>query len=173
MFPSTSCRNPLCPIPHKVFRTHAAFSRHLNCSSGCLHYIQRGWSATANQRRPPSIHVVTTSTKSPALLHLQFVNGNTTFGAKAKQPSAVTDGIESSKVDMASTDDDFQGFRVDDASKVSPQVTPIHQAFVNTPHASQTFAHPGFTHRVDQKWMAVLLKFMDNINAPDYAFGLI
>jgi hypothetical protein len=26
---------------------------------------------------------------------------------------------------------------------------------------------------VDQKWTAALLKVMDNINAPDYAFGLI
>jgi hypothetical protein len=28
-------------------------------------------------------------------------------------------------------------------------------------------------HTVDQKWTAALLKVMDNINAPDYAFGLI
>ena len=27
--PSTSCRSPLCPIPHKVFRNHAAYSCHL------------------------------------------------------------------------------------------------------------------------------------------------
>ncbi len=81
MFPSTSCCNPLCPIPHKVSRNHAAYSRHCNCSTGCLHYIvQTGWSATANQCHPPSSHVVTTSTKSPVLLHSQFVNGNITFG---------------------------------------------------------------------------------------------
>ena len=28
-------------------------------------------------------------------------------------------------------------------------------------------------HTVDQKWAAALLKVMDYINAPDYAFGLI
>jgi hypothetical protein len=82
MFPSTSCRNPLCPIPRKVFRNHAAYSRHLNCSTGCLHYIQTGWSATANQCHPPSSHMVTTRTKSPALSPSQFVNNNTTFGAE-------------------------------------------------------------------------------------------
>jgi hypothetical protein len=43
----------------------------------------------------------------------------------------------------------------------------------NTPHASQMFAYPGFTHMVDQKWTAVLLKNMNNINTPDFAFGLI
>ena len=32
---------------------------------------------------------------------------------------------------------------------------------------------PILTHTVDQKWTAALLKVMDNINAPDYAFGLI
>jgi hypothetical protein len=34
------------------------------------------------------------------------------------------------------------------------------------------FAYSGFTYTVDQKWTAALLKVMDNINAPDYGFGL-
>ena len=67
MFPSTSCRNPLCPIPYKVFRKHAEYSHHCSCSTGCLHYIQTGWSAIANQC-PPSSHIVTTSTKSAVLM---------------------------------------------------------------------------------------------------------
>jgi hypothetical protein len=138
MFPSTSCRYPLCPIPHKVFRNYAAYSRHFNCSTGCLHYIQTGWSATANQCHPPSSHVVTTCTKSHTLLRSQYVTGDNTFGAEPKQPSSATDGIYSSKVETARTDDDFQGFEADDASKVRPEATPNYQAFVNTPHASQT-----------------------------------
>jgi hypothetical protein len=117
--------------------------------------------------------MVTTSPKSPALLHSQCVNIDTTFEAEPKQPSSATDRINSSKDEMASTDDDFQGFKADNASKVRPEATPNYQAFVNTPHASQTFAYPGFTHTVDQKWTAALLKVMDDINAPDYAFGLI
>jgi hypothetical protein len=118
--------------------------------------------------------VVTTSTKSPALLRSQFVNGNTTFGAEPKQPSSATDGIYSSKVETTSTDDDdFQGFKADDASEVRPEANPNYQALVNTPHESQMFAYPGFLHTVDQKWTAALLKVMDNINALDYAFGLI
>jgi hypothetical protein len=117
--------------------------------------------------------MVTTSTKSPALLRTQFVNGDTTFGAETKRLSSATDGIYSSKVETAGTDDDFQGFETDHASKVRPEATPNHQAFVNTHHASQTFAYPGLRHTVDQKWTAALLKVMDDINAPDYAFGLI
>jgi hypothetical protein len=173
MLPSTSCRNPLCPIPHKVFRNHAAYSCHLNCSTGCLHYIQTGWSVTANQCHPPSSHMVTTITKLPALLRSQFVNGNTTFGAESKRPSSATDRIYSFKDGTARTDDDFQGFEADNASEVRPEATPNNQAFVNTSHASQTFAYPGFTHTVDRKWTAALLKVIDDINAPDYAFGLI
>jgi hypothetical protein len=117
--------------------------------------------------------VVTTSTKSPALLCSQFVNDNTTFGAEPKQPSSATDRIYSSKVETAIVDDDFQGFEADDASKVRPEATPNYQAFANTPHASQTFAYPGFTHMVDQKWTAALSKAMNNINAPDCVFRLI
>ena len=150
MFPSTSRHNPLCPITHKVLRNHAAYSRHLNCSTRCLHYIQTGWSATANQCHPPSSHAVTTSTKSYALSRSQFVNGNTTFGAEPKQQSSSMDGIYSSKVETARTDDDFQGFEADDGSNIRPEATPKYLAFVKTPHASQTFAHPGFTHTVDQ-----------------------
>jgi hypothetical protein len=92
---------------------------------------------------------------------------------ESKQPSLATDGIHSSKAETARTDDDIQGFEADNASKVRQEATPNHQAFVNTPHASQMFAYPGFMHSVDQKWAAALLKVMDNINAPDYAFGLI
>jgi hypothetical protein len=35
------------------------------------------------------------------------------------------------------------------------------------------FAFPGFTHTVDKKWTAALLKATDDINAPDYGFELI
>ena len=79
------------------------------------------------------------------------------------------------RIDVISTAllDDFQGFEADNASDIRPEATPNNQAFINTPHASQTFAYPGFTHTVDQKWTAALLKVMDNINAPDYACGLI
>ncbi len=138
MFPSTSCGNPLCPILHKVFRNHAAYSPHLNCSTGCMHYIWTGWSATANQ-----------STKSPALLRSHIVNGDTTFGA---------DGIYSSKVETARTDDDFQGFEADDASEVKLETTPNYQGFVNTPHAPQMFAYPGFAHTVDQYGLLLIWK---------------
>jgi hypothetical protein len=75
----------------------------------CTIYKPARWSATANQCHPPSSHVVTTSTKSTALLHSQFVNGNTIFASESKQPSLGTDGIYSSKVETARTDDDFQG----------------------------------------------------------------
>ena len=83
------------------------------------------------------------------------------------------DNDYSFKDEEARTDDDFQGFEADNGSHVRPEATPNNQAFVNTPHASQMFAYPGFTHTVDQKWTAALLKVMDNINAPDFAFGLI
>ncbi len=62
--------------------------------------------------------VVTTSTKSPALLQSQFVNSNTTFGAEPKQPSSATGGIYPSNVETARTDDDLQGFESDNASDI-------------------------------------------------------
>jgi hypothetical protein len=112
-----------------------------------LHYIQTEWSATANQcHPPPSSQVVTKSTKSPALLRSQFVNGNTIFRAEPKQPSSSMDDNYSFKDEIARTDDDFHGFEADDGSQDRPEATPNNQAFVITPQASQTFAYPGFTH---------------------------
>ncbi len=93
--------------------------------------------------------------------------------AEPKQPSLATDKIYSSKVETVRTDDDFQGFKADNNSEVRPEAMPNHQPFVNTPHDSQTFDYPEFKHTVDQKCTAALLKVMDDINAPDYAFGLI
>ncbi len=61
------------------------------------------------------------------------------------------DKLYSFQDETARTDDDFQGFKADDGFKIRPEATPNNQAFVNTPHASQTFAYPGFTHTVDQK----------------------
>jgi hypothetical protein len=151
MFPSTSCRKSLCPIPHKVFRNHAAYSRHLNCSTGCLHYIRTKGSATANPCHPPSSHVVTTSTESPALLHSQFVNGDTTLTAEPKQPRSSMDNNHSFHDDTSRNDDELQGFKSDNASDIRPVANQNNQAFVNTPHASQMFVYPGFTHTVDQK----------------------
>jgi hypothetical protein len=98
--------------------------------------------------------VVTTSTKSPARLHSQFVNGDTTLRAEPKQPSSAMDDLYAFQDEMARSDDDFQGFEADNASKIRPEASPNNQAFLITPHASQMFAYPGFMHTVDQKWTA-------------------
>jgi hypothetical protein len=116
--------------------------------------------------------VVTTSTKSPALLRSQFVNGDTTLRADTTQPHSSSGKDHSFHEDTSRNDDDIQGFESDNATDIRPEATPNNQGFVNTPHAFHTFAYPGFTHTVDQKWTAALLKVMDGINAPDYAFHL-
>jgi hypothetical protein len=106
-------------------------------------------------------------------LRSQFVNGDTTLRADTKQPRSLSDKDHSFHEDTSRNYDDIQGFESDNATDIRPGATPNNQGFVNTPHASHTFAYPGFKHTVDQKWTAALLKVMDNINAPDYAFGLI
>ena len=72
--------------------------------------------------------------------------------------------------DVDSSDDDFQGLGADDDSS-EPVLE--RQPFSTKTEASPTFAYPGFMHTIDQKWTAALLKVMDDINASDYAFGLI
>ena len=117
MFASTSCRNPLCPIPHKVFRNHAAYTRHLNSSTGCCQYIRTGTSASANQPLHPAAKVVATSTKSSALLRSQFVNHDHTSAVFLQEPSLATAPIYPPEIDKAaSSDDDFQGLGADDDS---------------------------------------------------------
>ncbi|KAI2511369.1 hypothetical protein MHU86_2980 [Fragilaria crotonensis] len=69
------------------------------------------------------------------------------------------------------TDDNFQCFGAndDDAADAEPELQPC----VDQNKLPQSFAYPGFMHTINQKWTAALLKVMDDINAPDYAFGLI
>jgi hypothetical protein len=87
--------------------------------------------------------VVTTSTKSPALLRSQFDNGDTTLRAEPKQPRSSMDNNHSFHDDTSRTDDDSQGFELDNASDIRPEAAKNNQAFVNTYHASQTFAACG------------------------------
>ena len=101
MFALTSCRNPLCTIPHKVFRNHAAYTRHLNSSTGCSHYIRTGTSASANQPLRPAAMVVATSTKSPVLLQSQFVNNDHTSAVLPQEPSLSAAPIYAPKIDKS------------------------------------------------------------------------
>ena len=80
----------------------------------------------------------------------------------------VNEGID----DDEGTDDDFQaglGANNNDSMDAEPEVQPC----VGQSKLPQSFAYPGFMHTIDQKWTAALLRVMDDINAPDYAFGLI
>ena len=88
-----------------------------------------------------------------------------------QEPSLAAGPIHPPEIDDAvNFDDDFQGLGAEDDSS-EPVIE--RQPFFTETEASPTFASPGFMHTIDQKWTAALLKVMDDINAPDYAFGLI
>jgi hypothetical protein len=113
---------------------------------------------------------VATSTKSPVLLHSQFVNRDNAFAVVPQKANAAPVPIDSFEVETErSADGDCQGLDVDDDSFAATNTQPVS----NPPNAPQTFAYPGLTHTVDHKWTAALLKVMDDINVPDYAYGLI
>lgn len=171
MLSSTSCRNPLCPIPHKVFRTHAAYTRHLNSSTGCLHYIRTGTSVFAKPPVTPPGIVVSTSAQTPAFLRPHFVNLDHSFAMLLQESNGDATPLGIFPNEHQGTDDDFQclGANDNDSADAEPELQPC----VDQNKLPQSFAYPGFMHTIDQKWTAALLKVMDDINAPDYAFGLI
>lgn len=194
----TYCLNPLCPIPHKVFRNHAAYSRHLNSSSGCSHHIRSASTllpsmphiSTIDKRQSFALTttpqlVALSSSKKPALLREQFVN--TTVPPPKKLPSAIVVDTECINecldvhCDVTSKNDKVTDALLNDDNNVHFDDTPEDQNVAHARqedathnHASTSNASPvDFLHTIDQKWTVALLKVLDDINAPDYAFGSI
>ena len=120
---------------------------------------------------PPGI-VVSTSAQTPAFLRPHFVNLEHSFAMLPQESNGdATPLVGTYQNEHQGTDDNFQCFGAndDDSADAEPELQPC----VVQNKLPQSFAYPGFMHTIDQKWTAALLKVMDDINAPDYAFGLI
>ena len=111
--------------------------------------------------------MVVTSAKRPAILRAQIVND-----AFVTFPQAASATAQEPCANVANNDvlHDDHHCVLDDAVDAEAPRTVVATAAALAP---SSYAYPGFMHTIDQKWTANLLKVLDDINAPDYAFGLI
>lgn len=176
------CRNPFCSRGvHKSFGTESAFQKHLAMLPQCKTFLMNQHTGQgshhhtilATKQTPsfPNKVIIATSNKRKCLLRRDVVNDthpefllNTTVLVVPEH--TITEASEPATVDceigeVSSDNDSFDN----DANGCWEDICLVAQG------PSVALTHHSFLHTTDQKWTVDLLKVLDNINAPDYAFG--
>jgi hypothetical protein len=151
---------------HKFFVTERAFTMHFQLAPQCLAFLRRQRATTATSAGTKRIDAILdpavfTSTKRPRQMRGAVVNDIAalpTFGVL----DATDDGFH----DNACFDniDDIQ--ELDETSDDEP-LSPPPACTVRESSSAQ------FMFSTDQKWTIALLKLLDDMNAPDYAFASV
>jgi hypothetical protein len=161
------CYNPHCMSRRNSFATEKAFTMHFQRSPPCLEFVRR------EQTHPPTAPIVQhcanatfddtvfTTTKRPRQLRCEIVN-DILHLAPPSLPFAALPNL-TSEIEEETILDDMQHdiqILVDDT--IEETSCPMQH---DTIASSQSFMFS-----TDQKWTISLLKILDDINAPDYAF---
>jgi hypothetical protein len=161
------CYNPHCMSRRNSFATEKAFTMHFQRSPLCLEFVRR------EQTHPPTAPIVQhcanatfddtvfTTTNRPRQLRCEIVN-DISHLAPPSLPFAALPNL-TSEIEEETILDDMQHdiqILVDDT--IEETSCPMQH---DTIASSQSFMFS-----TDQKWTISLLKILDDINAPDYAF---
>ena len=156
------CYNPHCMSRHKSFSTEKAFTMHFQRSPMCLDFVRQQSNANPT---PPIIEkridatladTVITSTKRHKPLQCEIVNDNNNHDEFAPVFSALIHDIDSDN-----EFDDNNTALFDDSTNDAPHFSICDDAINNDP----PFPFPTDT--------ISLLKILDDLHAPDYAFASI
>ena len=175
------CYNPSCTGRKQMFNSGRALSLHLSLSPACEQFAnQRDLKRNACQVASVDANVVVLSSKRPALLRRHHVNDSfpITHAAHVNCSVANEDCNDFISSDTPYDDDDAEviaafnnGFedhalpevdngsvmlQLDTNQQIEPTINTIPLMYTN-----------------DQKWTVALLKLLDDMNAPDYAFEAI
>jgi hypothetical protein len=171
------CYNPHCMSRHKSFLTEKAFTMHFQRSPMCLNYV-REMSANptlqVNQKRIDATFAdtVITSTKRHKPLRCEVRNENDNDNdIFAPEFSALIHDVDSA-INHNDTNNDAFVENIDEV-----QSFPISDDFINNeppiPCPPDIHLSSRFMFTTDQKWTIALLKILNDIHAPDYAFASI
>ena len=141
------CHNPLCTSRKTTFLSDKAFSIHLTLSPTCVPYVmasgKKRQAIPAAQAAPEldeSVEITYKSNKRANLLRRDFVND--------KMPGS----LHEASMNLDTYADEYV---IDDTS---------------IDVDAEQSAEGTFLYTTDQKWTVALLKLLDDMNAPDYAF---
>jgi hypothetical protein len=165
------CRNPFCNRQQKAFANESAFQKHLavlpQCREYLMHHQQLQINAAASiatvKETPSTKQSVTieTSKKRTCVLRRDVVNVLNHHDKRLASPDLV--GVLNNPLEHQERLQEFDDTMNDNASGWDDCDTGY---FVS-------LKDHNFLHTTDQKWTVNLLKILDDMNAPDYAFGEI
>ena len=149
----------------KSFANERGYTMHFQKSPACFDFVrQETTRAMPNRKRMHTSHndITVSSSKKPSALRCEMVN--TTANVLS---ATYSDTLDNENNPMG--EHDHVDFETNDNNEDTDNV---HD---NTNNATKTrviLTHP-FLFTSDQKWTIALLKLLDDMNAPDYAFTAV
>lgn len=176
------CHNPYCGSRRKSFANEKAYAMHVERAPECLQFLrQQQQQATKDTLNPMNAKRAATlfdvhSTKKPSRLRRDFVNEEmeTQYNPTVASVCVVA-GTDASKVNNDWDDEDYgvPDTAVQEHGTAANTNALNWNAVVQTPAQMPNMAAMPFMYSTDQKWTIALLKMLDDINAPDYAFPAV
>ena len=164
------CFNPQCPNRRKSFASEKGLTVHFQRSPDCLSYVRnsRVLSVSARQPKQSVASMFVSSTAKRTAVLRRNINNDLFHNTQAIATINTTTNTEHDDNEMC----DDNSFAINDCAfdesntatfSASQQLMPTQ----NLP-SQETWL---FTN--EQKWTIALLKMLDDMNAPDYAFGFV
>jgi hypothetical protein len=169
------CYNPCCGGRKNLFESARALSLHLARSPACEQYAnERDRKRKARQLTLLNAEIVVDSSKRPTMLRRDVVNDITHIIQNESENEVLKDWSDFNFGDTYG--DEMEAYEQDDPTECSSwegdNISVLSQdtdAFSFVPPPKD---HP-LMFTSDQKWTIALLKLLDDMNAPDYAFEAI
>ena len=161
------CENTFCPQDGKEYSSMSAFTQHIGRSVSCQQFVQSHLVGTVSLLCMTSDNAeassVVINNRKPSVLRHKMVNRTALFpnsDNKIGFSHAAACSLPPCDDEDALFDSKGDGF---DATTFTFQ----------PPEECAVLTSSGFMYTTKQNWTVALLKLMDDINAPDYAFHLI
>ena len=163
------CTNPLCHQPsRKKFKNETGLMLHLNHFQGCMEWIISGGAKDSIPAQKSN------RSKSIRSLVRNFVNPNYPFCQDISNPVS---GNSESRLNQANDKSSIHIEKSANYDSVTDEGNNDRKDAIpflnnNTEEEWEVFANT-LSYSTDQKWSIALLKVLEDINAPDFAFGKI
>jgi Plavaka transposase len=176
------CNNPNCNSRHKSFATEKAFTIHFQRSPMCFEFFCRDRETLVqplgHKRVDTSFDdTVVTSSKRSKPLRCHIVNdlSNSVTATFFSAMPTLESKIQVDDNNDAFLDDDVDDMQIlmDDKHDIQVLDEDANDEDFACPTQNDIPASSPFLFSTDQKWTISLLKLLDDINAPDYAFASV
>jgi hypothetical protein len=160
------CPNPLCPKSSKTFATGRSLSQHLQHHATCASFVLDNGAATStgsvHKNASPLIATTVQSTKRPRLLRRDVLSGQLAPQVTGNASNVL---VMPAPINSPSRDNNDDDHGEDFVNVEEPPAADEVTTTINSDRDS------GVIHSTTQRWTVSLLKLLNDMNAPDYAFS--